>query len=353
MAKYLNKEENQIHTLGTLVAAGEDKSWKVRLAFAKNFAELADSFGKEITDSNLIQTFTQLLNDNEAEVKNAAIQSMTQCLKNLSTEKISNLLLPTLQNSYADAQTSFKAGVASALSEMANIIGKDYTASKIMPILMDLIKDENSEVKLNVCNGLIKVAAIAGPEILTTPFLSTITNMTKEGQWRVRMAVFELIGEMSKMFGKEVFQKHLEVVFLSYLSNTAASVRDTGVRKARELADKFKGDWVVATFIPKVVETYNVDKQGYNYRMCCLSSLQSIITHITKEQVVQHIIPVFLKAMKDPIPNVRFTIAKIVQKTKPLFDPAVVSSQLVPVLKEMTSDSDRDVQYYATLALEN
>ena len=57
MAKYLSKEENQIHTLGTLLAAGEDKSWKVRLAFAKNFAAFADSFGKEITDNNLIQTF--------------------------------------------------------------------------------------------------------------------------------------------------------------------------------------------------------------------------------------------------------------------------------------------------------
>ncbi len=54
MAKYLTKEENQIHTLGTLLAAGEDKSWKVRLAFAKNFAHMADSFGKEITDNNLI-----------------------------------------------------------------------------------------------------------------------------------------------------------------------------------------------------------------------------------------------------------------------------------------------------------
>ena len=140
------------------MAAGEDKSWKVRLAFAKNFAELTDSFGKEITDSNLIQTFTQLLNDNEAEVKNAAISSMTQCIKNLSTEKISNLLLPTLSNSYADAQTSFKAGVATAVSEMAGIIGKDHTASKIMPILLELLKDDNSEVKLNVCNGLIKVA---------------------------------------------------------------------------------------------------------------------------------------------------------------------------------------------------
>ena len=54
MAEYLSKEENQIHTLGTLLAAGEDKSWKVRLAFARNFSAFAKSFGTEITDNNLI-----------------------------------------------------------------------------------------------------------------------------------------------------------------------------------------------------------------------------------------------------------------------------------------------------------
>ena len=87
------------------------------------------------------------------------------------------------------------------------------------------------------------------------------------------MAVFELVGELSKLFGKDVFQKHLESVFLSYLSNTAASVRETGVRKVKELADKFKGDWVMSNFVPRVIEMYNVDKQGYNYRMTCLLSL--------------------------------------------------------------------------------
>lgn len=76
LATYLTKEENQIHTLGTLLAAGEDKSWKVRLCFAKNFPEFAHSFGKEITDNNLIQTFSILLNDNENEVKNAAINNL-------------------------------------------------------------------------------------------------------------------------------------------------------------------------------------------------------------------------------------------------------------------------------------
>jgi len=65
MAGYLSKEENQVHTLGTLLAAGEDKSWKVRLCFAKKFAQFADSFGKDITDNNLVQTFTSLLSDTE------------------------------------------------------------------------------------------------------------------------------------------------------------------------------------------------------------------------------------------------------------------------------------------------
>lgn len=75
MAKMLSKEENQIHTLGTLLAAGEDKSWKVRLSFARNFSNYAQSYGKDITDNNLIQTFVKLLNDNECEVKNAAIMN--------------------------------------------------------------------------------------------------------------------------------------------------------------------------------------------------------------------------------------------------------------------------------------
>ena len=103
IAGCLTKEENRVHTLGSLLNAGEDKSWKVRLCFARNFAKFAQAFGKDITDNNLIQTFNLLLNDSEPEVKNAAITSLGQSLPNLSVEKICNILLPTLQSSYADA----------------------------------------------------------------------------------------------------------------------------------------------------------------------------------------------------------------------------------------------------------
>jgi len=62
--------------------------WKVRLAFAKNFADFSRSFGEEITNNNLIQTFTTLLGDNEAEVRHAAISNIVSCLESLSVEKI-------------------------------------------------------------------------------------------------------------------------------------------------------------------------------------------------------------------------------------------------------------------------
>ena len=82
------------------MAAGEDKSWKVRLSFAKNFPEYSKSFGKDITDNNLVQTFSHLLEDNEAEVKLAAINNVPDCLQHLSVGKITECIIPAIINSY-------------------------------------------------------------------------------------------------------------------------------------------------------------------------------------------------------------------------------------------------------------
>lgn len=266
-----------MHTLGILLQAGEDKSWKVRLCFAKSFAKFAEAFGKEISDNNLIQTFTLLLNDNEPEVKNAAITSLSLSLRFNSTEKICNLILPTLQNSYADSQTSFKAGVALALCEMAGIVGKDYTINKILPILIELMKDDNAEVRLNVVQNLIKLADIVQTDLLSPGFLTILTNITKDAQWRVRMGVIELVGDLAVKFGKDVFVKHLESIFMQYLTNTAAAVRLMGVQKVQQMALQFKSDWVISSFVPKVNECYNQDKQSFNYRMACLMSLSAVM----------------------------------------------------------------------------
>ena len=58
-----------------------------------------------------------------------------------------------------------------------------------------------------------------------------------------------------------------------------------------------------------------------------------------------------LKACKDPVPNVRFCSAKLLKKVIPKVDSVTVASKIKPALAEMTTDPDKDVQYYAKQAL--
>ena len=96
----------------------------MRLAFARNFAQLAKAFGKDITDANLIQTFTLFLKDGESEVRNAAISSLKDCIRLISIEKINSLILPNLEMLYQDSSPQFRAGVATVVSITATIMGK-------------------------------------------------------------------------------------------------------------------------------------------------------------------------------------------------------------------------------------
>jgi hypothetical protein len=60
----------------------------------------------------------------------------------------------------------------------------------------------------------------------------------------------------------------------------------------------------------------------------------------------------FVKASKDDIPNVKFCVSKIINQNRQYIEPNVFNSQLVPVLKEMSNDPDRDVSYFAQVALQ-
>lgn len=93
-----------------------------------------------------------------------------------------------------------------------------------------------------------------------------------------------------------------------------------GIQMAAKLADNFSKDWILEQFLPKVVNQIVVDKKGYNYRMACLYSLSAVLPYTPKDAISQHMIPVFLKAMKDDIPNVRFSVSKIIIDNKDHID---------------------------------
>ena len=165
------------------------------------------------------------------------------------------------------------------------------------------------------------------------------------------MACFELLGDLALALDQTSYSKQLEPIFIQYLTNTAASVREMGVIKVGEIAERFRADWAVKDFIPKVVESYNAEQQGYNYRMTAIKSLAAVMPVLQKDQITELVVPIFVKACGDTVPNVQFCVAKTISERHSLFDPSIFASQLAPKLKDMTQEPDKDVAYFAHVAL--
>ena len=99
------------------------------------------------------------------------------------------------------------------------------------------------------------------------------------------MAVFETVGDLGIKFGKDAFMKHLELLFCSYQTNTAASVREMGIQKAEFLAKAFGSSWLAESFVPKIIKVFEEDQMGYNFRMTSIKSLSVVIKYMSKDDV--------------------------------------------------------------------
>ncbi|CAG9321282.1 unnamed protein product [Blepharisma stoltei] len=343
VSKLLNKEENKLHSLPIIILIGEDKSWKVRYTFAKEFPALSDALGKDITESSLIQTFVQVLRDIEADVKAIALLSLKKSLQVISRDRIQTLVFPTVEAIAQDVSLPPKVrkNCAQVISEMVGFVGKEFAAARISPICLTLLNDDNYEIKLKMIEGLGNVAGAVGPEFLSPPICEILLNLAKEApQWRLRESVYKSCVSIAQALGEDVFIGLLQPIYFNFLTDTVNEVRKTGVRKVADLVQVLSQNWVLAEFLPKLEDLYHQDL-GYISRRTVLHAL----SHLTLE--ADQFIPIFTEAAKDKVANIRLVLCKVIKRLSSRIDIAPFKT----MLQELSRDPDKDVKYFAIQAL--
>lgn len=333
MATMLTKEENQHHTLGILLNAAEDKSWKVRVCFAKQYPQFSKAFGKDISENTLVQNYCNLMTDSEPEVRNTAINSLFISLKQqlMSAELLSVKVFPTLKNELPSAQSSYKAGVALALCEMATNVGHDFANEMIVGQLMQLMQDENSELHINIVQNLKKVWSLDKTDIddktramqksYWRNMVEKIFNQSNNSyqQWRVRVAAIELVALMSTHCTLTEYKEWLESYYLRYIHDKAASVRIEGVQWLGKLISKFPKEYTYNDLITRLEKSYHEKQVAFHTRMTILESLCEILLAIRAEadmEKVDQIFKIFTSALQEKVPNVVFCALRLLTKIK-------------------------------------
>lgn len=99
-----------------------------------------------VSKEQLPTIVNNLLNDVEAEVRNATASHITDICKNLERKVIIEMILPTLEKLSNDSTDFVRATIASEMSSLSVVLGNEDTVTHVLPILLCLFRDDNTTV---------------------------------------------------------------------------------------------------------------------------------------------------------------------------------------------------------------
>jgi len=365
------QEKNKEHTVPIIQELSKDRSWRVRLTIAKNFDKLVQNFGPEITtDFNLVDRLYDLLKDPEQEVRKEAIIIIDACLRIVWTEPQSvqfvNLgnILPEIVNLMGsdgtlltDGAQPVRAALAQVMGPVAERAGKETTQRKLLPAITALMQDEFHGVRLNIVSHAGTFCDVLGVDQFVHSCLNTMQTLILDNHWRIRRSVVEQVPKLAAKFEVDMYQQKLESLFVSSLKDSVFSVRKEALSQLKSIADKFGKQWTAEHLLPKIMDLYAGNNNGYANRVTTLQALPQVWAGVADNpSASKSVIDLLSKALADAVPNVRLCACNVitellVQLSTDSSAKAAFVKKLKPSLTELVTDSDSDVQFFSQLAL--
>jgi serine/threonine-protein phosphatase 2A regulatory subunit A len=336
--------------LPVIVTFPEDKLWKIRCAFALKYDEFAKILGRDVVTKQLLPLYVKLLSDSECEVRAEAVLVVPDVAVYSDGATLSKDVMPILKEHVFDQSTSVRQNLAAKINSLAPTLGKDKTASLLLPLLVDLLKDESPEVRQGVVATLEPVCEVMGQELAQSPVLNAILERAQDDKiWRVRLAVIEGMPVLCKALGKEFFDDKLKPIYTAGLVDQIYSIREACCGVIKGLTALFGPEWTMEKLVPAIKD---IEKQKDNAltRTTVLHGITEL-TCVGGNVLSEQMLPTVLNYCRDPVANVRFEAAKTLSALVKVVDAGVVSERVVPVLKSMGEDADKDVKHFSSEAL--
>ncbi|CAN8013144.1 unnamed protein product, partial [Ixodes persulcatus] len=355
LASLLPREDLDQLLLPTLRQAAEDKSWRVRYMVADRFTDLQKAVGPEVTRADLVLAFQNLLKDCEAEVRAAAAHKVkgADFCQNLSPEVqeqvIMSNILPCVKDLVSDPNQHVKSALASVIMGLSPILGKHNTVEHLLPLFLSQLKDECPEVRLNIISNLDCVNEVIGIQQLSQSLLPAIVELAEDSKWRVRLAIIEYMPLLAGQLGVEFFDEKLNALCMTWLVDHVFAIREAATQNLKKLVEKFGKEWATNTVIPKVL-TMSRD-QNYLHRMTCLFCINVLSEACGGDITGKLMLSTVLSLAGDNVANVRFNVAKTLQRIAPILDAPTLQGQVKPCLEKLNTDTDVDVRYFASEAI--
>jgi serine/threonine-protein phosphatase 2A regulatory subunit A len=356
--------------LPLIAATIDDRSWRVRWTSASKFASVVHAFATlHGAMDALVSNYEKLLQDPEAEVRTAATYNLAEVAKAKAMVYPAGLTLGSgmdindddndshripvaqrlsnrLEGLTEDDSVNVRAALAMVATELAPLLGKDASVSNLLPPMLLLLRDSSSEVRLNTISSLSLLNDVIGTDLLHQSLLPAILDLADDGKWRIRLSVIERIPLLAKQLGGDFFDDRLLGLCVGWLGDDISSIREAAATNLKELTALLGTKWSIQNLLPRVQQV--MEHPSYLRRMNAVQAMALMATAMEVKSAQVQVLPILLEMHYDPVPNVRFNVAKGLGVVGALFGRSVYKGQIFPILTLMENDPDRDVRYFAS-----
>ncbi|KAG6609922.1 protein phosphatase 2 [Phytophthora cinnamomi] len=319
LARLVPAEILPTQVLPTIFETARDGSWRVRWSVANRFPEICEALNAETINSTFCDSVVSLLEDNEA-------------------ERLAR-----------DMSDHVRSALAAVVMKIAPFLGRDLTIEHLLPLFLLLLNDQNSEVRLNVISNLEEGNKVIGIELLSQSLLPAIVHLAEDRQWRIRLAIIEYIPLLAAQLGRDYFEEQLAELCMSWLVDNVFSIREAATINLKNLTEHFGVDWARSSVVPRILAMHS--NANYLHRLTSLHAVKVLCEAMTPETIQTLLIPLVVELAQDPVPNIRFNVAKTLEVLGPKVDAEACASTVTPCLTALLQDGDADVVFFAQRAL--
>jgi len=337
---------------------GGNKSWRVRYVLADNFPAFCEIFVSKDDNAKplpafvlqkMVPLYLHLLRDTEAEVRTVAALKLVQIGRILPKEMVTSQLIPCVRSLATDQTESVRASVAMVATELAELVGKAGCSGMIDSVVLPLLEDESTEVRINIITNLNRIIKVLGIEGASQSLLPEIISLAKHPQWRIRMAIIELIPVLAAELNLKHFDDDLGELCISWLRDSVFAIRQAAIENIRKLTTVFGLQWAQECIIPSALLLHS--HPNYLHRMTVLNLISELTPLVGTKIATNALLPIVLRMSQDSVPNIRFNVAKTLQKMVPHLDSDTLLGRVRPCLELLVQDPDNDVKIFGTKAL--
>ena len=326
----------------------EDQNWRVRLTIINNLPEILKfpNINYQFKQT-AINIFIKLIEDGEAEIRNACCLKLEEIANLLKKEMNFENILKSLGKLEKDQKNFVKSSLSENIFKICPLIEKQQINDYIFPIFSTLINDENLDIRINLINNISQLSKIIETNTILEKIIPSIIEISGNNSWRVRNKIINIIPVLATtLFNQQTFMKDILPICLNYLTDHVFAIREAGCKLITNIYKNVNNLELENKLVEKLNEMSN--SSNYLIRNTCGIFIKYFIEKINDqiyfELFEKKLIQIVFKLTVDKISNVRITCAIIFNKVKNYsFKEKNNNEKIKKCIEILKKDEDKDV----------